>query len=141
MNVWKLLVVTMVVWFSFPSDGLAQQHARWWQAERFKQELGLSADQTARLEEVFQGMQPTLSQRKEKLDRLEDELSRVIASNDASETDVMRLAERVEAARGELGKARILMLYRMRQVLTQDQHLRLHKMHQQRERDRRRQPR
>ena len=95
------------------------QRGKWWQDERFRSELSLTQEQSARLEEVFQKTLPTLRQRMRALDRAEDEFDRLVESGD--DASVLEHVEIVEAARGELNKARTVMLLRMRRSLTTDQ--------------------
>jgi Spy/CpxP family protein refolding chaperone len=116
----------------------AAAQGKWWQSERFQRELQLNADQISRIEEVFQAAIPELRQQKKALDRLETELSRLIDTSD-DETAVMHEADRVEAARAELSKARTRMLLRIRRVLTAEQRVKLGALHEEWERERKRQ--
>ena len=124
------LVVALV-----PIPALAQ--GKWWQSERFQRELQLTTDQISRIESCFQSAIPELRRQKKELDRLEDELSRLIDTS-ADEDAVMREADRVEAVRSELSKARTRMLLRMRRVLTDEQRVKLGALHEKSERERRR---
>lgn len=114
------------------------QAFKWWQSERFQRELQLTTDQISRIEEVFQAALPELRQQKKALDRLEQDLSRLIDTS-ADEEHVMQQADRVEEVRSELSKARTRMLLRMRRVLTADQRVTLGALHQEWERNRKRQ--
>jgi Spy/CpxP family protein refolding chaperone len=96
----------------------AQRH-KWWQDERFQRELGLTAEQSARLEEIFQKHQPVLRQRMEALDQAQAVFNQVVEKGD--DTAVMKQVDVVETARAELAKTRTLMLLRMRRSLTADQ--------------------
>jgi Spy/CpxP family protein refolding chaperone len=98
---------------------------KWWQSERFVQELGLTREQTARIEEVFQASWPALRAAKADLDRLETELSQLIAEGTASEAKVLQQIDRVEASRSAMGRTRSLMLYRMHRLLSSDQRVKL----------------
>ena len=98
---------------------------KWWQSERFVQELALTRDQSARIDEVFQSSWPALHAAKADLDRLETELSRIIAEGTASEATVLQHIDRVEASRSAMGRTRSLMLYRMHRLLTADQRVKL----------------
>ena len=98
---------------------------KWWQSERFVQDLGLTQEQSARIEEVFQASWPALHAAKADLDRLETELSRLIAEGTASEAKVLQHIDRVEASRSAMGRTRSLMLYRMHRLLTADQRVKL----------------
>jgi Spy/CpxP family protein refolding chaperone len=95
------------------------QRGKWWQNDRFKAELGLTTEQSARLEEIFQKTLPTLRQRMHALDQAEEEFDRLVES--ADDASVMKHVEIVEEARAELNKARTVMLLRMRRTLTTDQ--------------------
>ena len=95
------------------------QRGKWWQDERFQRELGLTGEQTARLEEIFQKTQPTLRERMQALDRAEKELDRLVERGD--DASVIEHVGVVEAARAELNKTRTVMLLRMRRSLTADQ--------------------
>ena len=95
------------------------QRGKWWQDERFRRELGLTSEQSTRLEEIFQTTQPKLREYMRALDRAEDELDRRIEQGD--DAPVVEYVGVVEAARSELNKTRTLMLLRMRRTLTADQ--------------------
>ena len=115
------------------------QGFKWWHSDRFKQELQLTPEQIARIEELFQGSLPEFRQHKRTLDLLETELARLI--NTADEAAVMQHADRVESERAALSKARTLMLVRIRRVLSADQREKFATLHQEWERNRKRQDR
>ena len=91
-----------------PVDGGQGGKFKWWQSERFVQELGLTREQSARIEEVFQNSWPALHAAKADLDRLETELSQMIAEGTASEAKVLQQIDRVEASRSAMGRTRSL---------------------------------
>ena len=95
------------------------QRGKWWQDERLQRELGLTAEQSVRLEELFQKTQPMLRQRMRALDKAEKEFDRLVESGD--DASVLEHVGIVEAARAELNKTRTVMLLRMRRSLTADQ--------------------
>ena len=111
-----LALVTLVLVCATPA--LAQR-GKWWQNERFQSELGLTTEQSTRLEEIFQKTLPTLRQRMQALDKAEEEFDRLVEKGD--DASVMEHVEIVEEARAELNKARTVMLLRMRRTLTTDQ--------------------
>jgi Spy/CpxP family protein refolding chaperone len=117
------------------TPALAQ--GKWWHSEKFQRKLQLSEDQISRIEEVFQSAIPELRQQKKALDRLEQQLSRLIDTS-ADEAAVMQEVDRVEAARAELSKARTRMLLRMRRVLTAEQRVQFGTLHEEWERERKR---
>ena len=98
---------------------------KWWQSERFVHDLGLTREQATRIEEVFQASWPALHAAKADLDRLETELSRLIAEGTATEAKVLQHIDRVEASRSAMGRTRSLMLYRMHRLLTAEQRVKL----------------
>jgi len=108
---------------------------KWWQSEEFQHELGLTTDQIARIEQIFQESLPALKAGKKDLDRLDTELSALIADAGASEAQVLRLIDQVEASRSALGRTRSLMLFRMHRVLTPEQRVKLTALHDKWERE------
>jgi Spy/CpxP family protein refolding chaperone len=110
------------------------QGFKWWQNDRYRSELGLTADQSRRLEEIFQNTQPTLRAQKKAFDAAETEFTRLVENG--NDSAVMEQVLNVEAARAELNKTRALMLLRMRRALTTDQWVKLGAMHQADERER-----
>jgi Spy/CpxP family protein refolding chaperone len=101
----------------------------WWKMEESRKELGLTADQTVRIDHIWETTRPELRQEWEELTRLEDKLSRLI-QNDANEAVLSRQIDRVETARANGNKTRSLMLVQMMKVLTPAQRTRLAAMHQ-----------
>jgi Spy/CpxP family protein refolding chaperone len=107
----------------------------WWKDAQFQRDLGLTPDQTAKIDAIFQSTISLLRQKKADLDRQEDELSLMIASG-ADESLVTRQVDKVESTRASMNKMRTLMLLHERQVLTPDQRVRLNKLHEQMFKDR-----
>src|SRR5438046_8193068 len=68
----------------------------WWKDAQFQRDLALTADQTAKIDAVFQSTISQLRQKKEELDRLEDALSQLIATG-ADESLVVRQVDKVES--------------------------------------------
>jgi periplasmic protein CpxP/Spy len=109
----------------------------WWRDAQFQRDLSLSADQSGKIDAVFQKTIPTLREKRTELDAQEEELSRMIAAN-ADEASVIRQVDRVEAIRSHMNKMRTLMLLRMRQILSPEQRLKLNQKFEQWEKDHRR---
>ena len=116
------------------------QGFKWWQNDRFQQELVLTEEQIGRLEEIFQSMQPTLKSQKQTLDRHEARLSKVINDPRADGAKVLEVLERVESSRSELSKSRTLLAFRMRRILTADQNVKFKALHEEWVRERRNKP-
>jgi Spy/CpxP family protein refolding chaperone len=122
------------------SDPLRAQSFKWWQNDRFQQELALTTEQTDRLDEIFQSLQPTLKAQKETLDKLESRLSKVINDPRSDEARVLEVLAKVESARGELSQSRTLLAFRMRRILTADQNVKFKALHEEWVRERRNKP-
>jgi Spy/CpxP family protein refolding chaperone len=114
------------------SPQVAAQGFKWWQTERFIKELGLTGEQTRRLEEIFQKALPGLKAQKSALDAAETRFAQLIESGDSAAMEQINV---VETARAELNTSRALMLWNMRQVLTRDQYVKFTALHLQVERE------
>lgn len=101
----------------------------WWKSETFKNDLGLTADQSNRIDRIWQTSRVELRQEWDELSRLDAKLSRMI-QNDADEAVLTRQIDRVETARASANKTRSLMLVQMMKVLTPEQRARFGTLHQ-----------
>jgi Spy/CpxP family protein refolding chaperone len=124
---WTLRLMPGVLLLALAGSVNAQSFA-WWKSEQFQKEVGLTAEQCARIDNMFQAALPKLRQGKEELDRQEAELSRLIETG-ADEGQVTKQVDRVEAIRASLNKTRTLLLLHERQVLTPDQLVRFKAAH------------
>lgn len=115
----------------------AAQGFKWWQNDKFQKGLALSADQIAKLEDVFQAAMPSLRAQKRAYDKLDDELSKIVREAKVGERELEEFVVRVEAARADLSKTRTLMLFRMHRILSPDQNVKLDELFDQMERERR----
>jgi Spy/CpxP family protein refolding chaperone len=129
------LVLSLVV-LGWPAAAQAQGF-KWWQNERFKKDLALTEDQIQRLEGIYQATEPALKAQKETLDKSEEKLSRLLSDAKSDEALVTKVVDRVETARSELSKTRTLMLFKMRRILSDEQHVKLKALHEQWDKDRR----
>ena len=129
-----MLFRSAVALLAFCAAPALAQRGKWWQDERFRRELSLTAEQSARLEEIFQKTLPTLRQRMQALDRAEEEFDRLVEKGDDS--SVLEYVGIVEAARAEVNKTRTVMLLRMRRSLTADQWAKFTALAEQRNRER-----
>jgi Spy/CpxP family protein refolding chaperone len=124
------LAATLV---SIATLGAGQQGFKWWQSDHYKKELGLTAEQTRRMEEIFQKALPQLKAQKSVLDEAEAKFERLVIDTNAARADdvvVMEQINVVEAARADLNKSRAVMLYGMRKVMTRDQWVKFTALHQ-----------
>jgi Spy/CpxP family protein refolding chaperone len=113
------------------------QRFRWWTDEKFVRELALTADQSSRIEAVFQAAQPALRAQSRALSMLEAELSKLVQDAKVEESELEHFAVKVEAARADLAKTRTLMIYRIRRIMSREQHIKLEKLFDEREKERR----
>ena len=114
------------------------QRAKWWQDAKIQAELHLTPDQSSRIDDVFQSFFNKMKGTADQLGRREEQLSKLISgSNDVTEAQLLKEADQVEILRGELGKNRTLMLFRMRRVLTPDQRNKLAEIQRAQEQERR----
>jgi Spy/CpxP family protein refolding chaperone len=127
----RIAPFALILCIAVPAAG---QGSKWWQSEQYRRELGLTAEQSRRLEEIFQAAVPTLKSLMKALDQAESEFERLVERGD--DGSVMDQVERVEAARAELKKSHTMMMLRMRKVLTTDQWAKFTAMHQAAERER-----
>lgn len=127
-------IVPLVVLLSTTAFGDDRPPGRmkWWQSTEFQQQLGLTSEQSSRLEEIFQATLPSLRASKTELDRLEATLSTMVADATVDESQVAQQINQVEAARSGLSTIRTLMLFRMHRILSPDQRAKLKTLHDQR---------
>jgi Spy/CpxP family protein refolding chaperone len=92
----------------------------WWRSDEFKRELGLTADQIARIDRIFESTRPELRQEMDELSRYDAKLKRLIETS-TDEALLARQIDRVETARANLNKTRSLMITRMRLILNAEQ--------------------
>ena len=129
----RLLPVVFVLALAAPIHGQSFGFA-WWRDAQFQRDLSLSAEQSARIDAIFQAAISQLRPKKQELDKQEELLSQQIVAG-ADEMLVTRQVDRVEAIRAHMNKMRTLMLLHERQVLSPEQRVKLSKLHEQWERD------
>ena len=108
---------------------VSAQGFKWWQSDTFVRGLGLTQDQSTKIEGIFQKTLPALRQQKAALDKSEADFNQMVEASD--DAQVMAQVSVVEAARSELNKSRTMMLLRMRRVLTPDQRVKFVMLQQQ----------
>jgi Spy/CpxP family protein refolding chaperone len=129
-----LTLSLLTLLWAIPADA---QRFKWWKDDRVQKELAITPDQSSRIEAVFQASQPALRAQQRALSKLEDELSKLVLEARVEEPEVEHFVARVEAARAELGKTRTMMIFRMRRILTTEQHVKLQKIFEENEKNRR----
>ena len=134
----RVLIALLVAGLAIPA--FAQNSLPWWNDAKFVKDLGLTPDQSSRIDHIFRKTFPQLRQGSEDLDHQEDELSRLIAIN-ADEAQVERQIDKVEAVRASLNKTRTLMLLHMVRAMSPEQRAKFKPLHDQWVRDHPRPPR
>jgi Spy/CpxP family protein refolding chaperone len=135
----KLFICLVLSAIVLAVPGVASAQGKWWQSERFQKELLLTPEQITRIEGIYQTTMPLLRAQKEAFDRREEKLSKVIADPKSDEAMVVQATDRLESARNEMSRTRTLMFFRIRRVLSDEQHLKLNVLHEhdRKERERR----
>jgi Spy/CpxP family protein refolding chaperone len=107
------------------SKGRPEQRERWkwWLYDRA--ELGITDQQSATIDQIFESTIAQLREARRQLLRAEAELSKMIKERTADVAAVSLQVDLVERARAEHNKTRVLTLYRMHQVLSADQLVKL----------------
>jgi Spy/CpxP family protein refolding chaperone len=94
---------------------------RWWTSEKYRQELRLTPEQSAEIEQIVQGSMARLKGDKEDLDRAQNDFRQLMEGSNATERQLLNAAERLEMARYAISKERTTMLVRIHTVLTPEQ--------------------
>ena len=98
---------------------------RWWTMEKYRQELKLTAEQTAPLDKIFQVSMDRMKAQKDDFDRAHSDFSQLMKKSTATERDLLRAADALELARFKVSSERTSMLVRIHSVLTAEQRLQL----------------
>ena len=122
---WRTATLLGILVFSTcaPADAANQNGRRhsWWQSDEVKTHVGLTDDQSAKLDRIYKRALPKLRESMRRLNAEEHTLSRLVADMSIEEIDVTRQVDRVEAVRSELSKTRLLMVFRMYRALDPNQ--------------------
>jgi len=122
----RMAVALLAAVLPLAADAEATQRFKWWQSAAVASEIGLTAEQVAEIEAIFQSLRPKLREFAHRLEREEDGLTATMHAMQAEEWEVALQIDKVEAARSALSKTRTLMLYRMHKTLTAGQSRALH---------------
>jgi Spy/CpxP family protein refolding chaperone len=100
-----------------------RERRKWWLYDRA--ELGITDQQSASINQIFESTIPKLRETRQELDRAEEDLSRTIKEHKADIAVLSGQLDRVESARSHYNKTRVLMLYRMHLILSAEQRTKL----------------
>lgn len=123
-----------------PGEPKRQQRSRfvkWWEEPQERAELGITDQQAARIEEIFQSTLPAQRQRYEELRKLEPAVEQLIKDGTADPAFVDKQVERFEYLSAEVRRTRTLTLYRIHRELSAEQRAKLKAMFDRRDAERR----
>ena len=100
---------------------------KWWKKPRIAREIGLTDDQSRRIEDIFVRSRPKLIDLKADLEKKQFDLQTAMENN-APRPDVEKKLDAVENARKDLQKTRVLMLLDIKNELKPDQWEKLRQM-------------
>jgi Spy/CpxP family protein refolding chaperone len=100
---------------------------KWWKKPRIAREIGLTDDQSRRIEDIFVRERPKLIDLKADLEKKQFDLQTAMENN-APRPEVEKKLDAVENARKDLQKTRVLMLLDIKNELKPDQWEKLRQM-------------
>ena len=101
------------------------QPLKWWIDPKSRGELGITDQQSATIEALWRKDLKERADGRDRLEKLERQLDQMLLDASLDETAFLAQLDKVESARSEANKARMLVLYRINKVLTPDQRARL----------------
>ena len=111
------------------------RHGRWWNNPKVAQQVGLTADQQKKMDDIMQQHRLKLIDLNAALQKQEAIMQPLIEADQPDETKILAQIDAIAQARAELEKANARMLLGIRQVLTPDQWKKLRAMRAERVRD------
>ena len=109
--------------------------AKWWKYDRA--ELGITDQQSAQIDQIFESEIPKIRAMRKDIDKLEESLSDTIKAHAVDVATLGQQIDKVDKLRNEYSKTRTLMLYRIHLVLSAEQRTKLKALRERREAERR----
>lgn len=109
----------------------------WWKDPDMAKEVGLAADQIAKIDRLYEGRQKAIKPMVDEYNKLTAELNVMVLERTARPSEVEVQARRLMFPRYEIDVSRTKMLYEMSRVLSADQHTKLRAMFERMDRERR----
>jgi Spy/CpxP family protein refolding chaperone len=103
----------------------SHQPPKFWVDPKLRAELNITDQQSRDIEAIWQKGLAQRTETRANLDKLEAQLDQMMLDVSFDEAAFMAQLDKVEAARTEANKARMLMLYRINKVLSTDQRAKL----------------
>jgi Spy/CpxP family protein refolding chaperone len=110
---------------------------KWWMDAPARAELGITDQQSAKIEAIFQSTLQAQRDRWREHEKLEPLVEQLIKDGTADASHVARQVERLHTLKAELNATRISTLYRMQRELSPEQREKLRRMEERREAERR----
>ena len=104
---------------------LGRHHGKFWKREEVRRELELTEDEVGHLEQILARSRQALVDLKADVKKKRADLDALLADDRADNARILAQVDLLEHARANLGKARVIMLLAMRNVLTPAQRARL----------------
>jgi len=101
--------------------GQGHQPPKWWVEPKLRAELGITDQQSAAIEAIWSKDYKRRVETRKRLEELEARLDKMVLDASVDEAAIVAQIDKVEAARTEVSKSRIVMLYRINKVLTPEQ--------------------
>lgn len=112
-----------------PSRDGGQQPRKWWLDETYRRTLGLSPEQVSRIDRLYEEYAAVQREFWGSLRDAEREVSKLMGTEAPPEGQVVAAIERTELLRYKINERRALLLFRIRQQLSLEQHQTLEKLH------------
>jgi Spy/CpxP family protein refolding chaperone len=106
---------------AFEDRLLPGPHGKWWDNPQMAEQLGLSADQKKKMDDIFQQNRLKLVDLNATVQKAELTMEPLVAADQPDEAKIVAQIDKVAQARAELEKANARMLLGIRGVLTADQ--------------------
>jgi Spy/CpxP family protein refolding chaperone len=101
------------------------QPPKFWVDPKLKAELAITDQQASDIEKVWRKDLQQRTDTRTRLEKLEAQLDQMMLDSSADEAAIVAQIDKVESARTEASKARMLMLYRINKLLTPEQRTKL----------------
>jgi Spy/CpxP family protein refolding chaperone len=115
------------------AEAAAKAKAKWWRSPELRAEFGITDAQSTELDHIFHSFYASLKSGMADVDRYHKDVSKMMAEGSSSEVDVLHAIDKLEAAKASLSRTRMLMLYRMYQVLSPDQRIKVKRYQEQKD--------
>jgi Spy/CpxP family protein refolding chaperone len=102
-------------------QGQGRMHGRWWNDPKLAQQIGLTADQQKKMDDIMQQHRLKLIDLNANLQKQETIMQPLMEADQPDEGKILAQIDAIAQARAELEKGNARMLLGIRQVLTPDQ--------------------